>query len=240
MYNAEVLGKFPVVQHFPFGSIFSWGTPGTDTATTSFHSSNTQTSSFQSQVVRDSPVTTAPWAGKISQPSNRVPDNTTRAPWAYSASQPPNGVLGATTRAPWAKPPSGSSSELRNPFSSATENMTPKLGGQPITTHAPWSQPPTYPTSPGIHSARSLPAGQLDEEDAKAPWATSREERNTPPLIQQATEANLGPRRTNSPDSRLAVSLEVEEAEKRRGSLGTGGVRVAETGDLKRKQPSVG
>jgi len=24
MYSAEVLGKFPVVQHFPLGSIFSW------------------------------------------------------------------------------------------------------------------------------------------------------------------------------------------------------------------------
>ena len=24
MYNAEVLSKFPVVQHFPFGSVFAW------------------------------------------------------------------------------------------------------------------------------------------------------------------------------------------------------------------------
>lgn len=91
-----------------------------------------------------------------------------------------------------------------------------------------------------MHSARPPPLGQFDGEDTKAPWATSREERDSPPLIQQATEANLGPRRTNSPDSMMAVSLDVEEAEKRRGSLGTGGVRVAETGDLKKRQSSVG
>ena len=24
MYNAEVLSKFPVVQHFPFGGLFEW------------------------------------------------------------------------------------------------------------------------------------------------------------------------------------------------------------------------
>lgn len=237
MYNAEVLGKFPVVQHFPFGSIFSWGTR-TNTATTYLHSSNAQTGNSRSQV-RDSPATTAPWASKISQPPAGVPDNTTRAPRANSTSQPPNSV--PATRAPWTRLPSGSSSELRNPSSSATEKIiTSKLGERPTSSHAPFPAPqPPYPTSAGMYSARPLPAGQLDGADSKAPWATGREE-SSPPLIQQATEANLGPRRTNSPDSRLAVSLDVEEAAKRRGSLGTGGVRVAETGDLKRKQPSVG
>jgi hypothetical protein len=47
------------------------------------------------------------------------------------------------------------------------------------------------------------------------------------------TEAQLGPRRTNSPDSARAS---VEEA--RRGNQGTGGVRVAETGDLSGRRAS--
>lgn len=230
MYNAEVLGKFPVVQHFPFGSIFSWGTPGTDTAPTS---SNTQMGNFRSQALRDSTPTAVPWVSKRSKQSPSMPDNTTQASWATSASQQ------STTRAPWVKPPSGSSSKPRTPFPSVTEHITtPKLGRQSITTAHAWSAPQlsTCLTSAGMHSARS---GKLDGGGAEAPWAVGIEGRDSPPLVQQATEANLGPRRTNSPDSKLAASLDVEETGKRRESLRTGGVRVAETGDLKKKQPSV-
>lgn len=222
MYNAEVLGKFPVVQHFPFGSIFSWGTPGTDTTTIS---SNTQLGNFRSQALRDS--TAVQWGSKRSKPSPSMPDNTTQVSWATSSSQQST-VPGATTRAPWAKPPSGSSSKPQTPFPSAEHVTTPKLGRS-----AP--QPSTCPTSAGMYSSRS---GQLDR-GAEALWAVGIEERVSPLLVQQATEANLGPRRTNSPDSRLAASLDVEEIGKRSESLRTGGVRVAETGDLKKKQPSV-
>lgn len=242
MYNAEVLGKFPVVQHFPFGSIFNWGTPDPNAAARPLHPSNAQTSSSRSHVVGDSPATTAPWANKTSRSSAGMSEVTTKAPWANGPSQPSGNMSGATTRAPWSKSSSGPSPDLRNPFSTTSENiMASKPGEQPTTTHAPWTapQPPIYPTSAGMHSARPLPVGQLDGEDTKAPWAMGREEGDSSPLV-QATEANLGPRRTSSPDSRLAVSLDGEEAEKRRGSLGTGGVRVAETGYLKRRQPSVG
>jgi serine/threonine-protein phosphatase 2A activator len=112
--------------------------------------------------------------------------------------------------------------------------MTTKPGEQPLTT-APWAAPqvPLYPTSAGMSAAHHPPPPrQLSGEDTVAPWKLGGEggaEAVPPPPV---TEANLGPKRTSSPDSRLAASLDGEEAEKRRGSLGTGGVRVAETGDL--------
>lgn len=86
MYNAEVLSKFPVVQHFPFGSLFSWDQdPNADAVETSVHTS--------------------------SQPTNqtRQPQDGTRAPWATSSADAtsmiapravPTGM--PATRAPWA------------------------------------------------------------------------------------------------------------------------------------------
>jgi len=55
------------------------------------------------------------------------------------------------------------------------------------------------------------------------------------------TEAHLGPKRTSSPDSALALtggSPAKGGRDDRRGSIGTGSVRVAETGDLSGKRAS--
>lgn len=65
MYNAEVLSKFPVVQHFPFGSLFSWD-PDPDAAAPplSVHLANQPATAAAGSQVAPGPGagTAAPWA----------------------------------------------------------------------------------------------------------------------------------------------------------------------------------
>ncbi|OJJ77936.1 hypothetical protein ASPBRDRAFT_50755 [Aspergillus brasiliensis CBS 101740] len=133
MYNAEVLSKFPVVQHFPFGSLFSWdrdpnAIPQPSTVHTSSAPQPRQTEAppvsgagtkapwATSQAVPPTSGTTAPWAaarGPTRAPTlpdtSRLPPGPmapTRAPWA-SAAPGPAGTADpqgdVTTKAPWAK-----------------------------------------------------------------------------------------------------------------------------------------
>ena len=89
MYNVEVLSKFPVVQHFPFGSLFCWDRDANAIEPpTSMHSS--------SQPTRESAVSVS-----ISSASMRYPvQEGTQAPWASSRMNHP-GTIGGI-QAPWA------------------------------------------------------------------------------------------------------------------------------------------
>lgn len=98
MYNAEVLSKFPVVQHFPFGSLFSWDQdPNAPPVAASVHTANQPASHPPSMTTaRPSQTARAPWAD-----TNGGGEGPTQAPWAQKTSNPPRSGLPAT-RAPWA------------------------------------------------------------------------------------------------------------------------------------------
>lgn len=144
MYNAEVLSKFPVVQHFPFGSLFSWEQdPNAAPATQSVHTTNhpiSQSKTSNAPTTRQPPQegTKAPWA----QASGASVAPMT-APWA---SQPPGGGM-VPTAAPWAKPSSAvPQTGMPHTRASQTSNETPGSAQVPIRTappegptRAPWA-----------------------------------------------------------------------------------------------------
>lgn len=160
MYAAEVLGKFPVVQHFPFGSLFCWerdpAAPGVAGAT-SVHQREQAGVPKQSNMTETEggPAaggagTKAPWAKQGSgavrgtlqmQASTGVP--TTRTPWAAPGArtpQPPSGIGMPSTTAPWAsgarppKPTSGTSV----PATAAPWSGSTATNERSPSTTAPW------------------------------------------------------------------------------------------------------
>ncbi|KAL2814487.1 Phosphotyrosyl phosphate activator protein-domain-containing protein [Aspergillus granulosus] len=127
MYNAEVLSKFPVVQHFRFGSLFSWDRDPNAVGPGSTAATPAASRRPEESIPPAAHGTRAPWAStKAPGPSSNprgipsgLPDTSrlppgpmapTRAPWA--SAQPPGGPALASdsastghgpTKAPWAK-----------------------------------------------------------------------------------------------------------------------------------------
>ena len=136
MYNAEVLSKFPVVQHFPFGSLFSWERdPNATNTAPSVHTNAQPLSMTNISATRPSQATK----------SGMAP---TAAPWAKSSSnQTTTQDNMVPTRAPWAKPSSnqssvpGATAPTRAPWANSTPGATP---GNPAPsdgrTRAPWAK----------------------------------------------------------------------------------------------------
>ncbi|KAL9062510.1 MAG: hypothetical protein Q9157_008859 [Trypethelium eluteriae] len=126
MYNAEVLSKFPVVQHFPFGSLFQWEKdPLATPVKFSVHTSTQPSQKREAGSTTSQPIEAGPLGGtKAPGASSGGPAvaSTTR----FQGREPPlRNLQEPPTRAPWATPTS-------------TNRMPPSTG-----TAAPWARPRT-------------------------------------------------------------------------------------------------
>jgi serine/threonine-protein phosphatase 2A activator len=153
MYNAEVLSKFPVVQHFPFGSIFVWERDPTAAAIAqSVHTAN--------QPSKTAAPTARPQAPPLRDPMSETTSQSTRASWAGAGGSPAP-FAGVSSRLPsrGPAPPSGSNQPTKAPWTTTTPVLPPSTG-----TTAPWATPPGGTAAPSI-----APGGV---PSTRAPWAS--------------------------------------------------------------------
>ena len=140
MYNAEVLSKFPVVQHFPFGSLFKWErNPAVPVPPPSQHQASQPKARVANMPPSSMPTTArpvpgagagtaAPWSGTPAHRTTAMPGPksswtgqagetglpATRAPWAgTTTTRPAPGASAVGTAAPWARPPGTGSAAAR-------------------------------------------------------------------------------------------------------------------------------
>lgn len=159
MFNAEVLSKFPVVQHFPFGSLFSWDIdPDASTPQQSIHMANQPTATAATSAVSQPGGITAPWAQAARMPGGAISQSTstTAAPWAQATRMP--GPVGPGI--PYSKVPERATSATTNGGAAIEESKRPQLpqdlvpdlnavrptgprgtaGAQVSVTKAPWAK----------------------------------------------------------------------------------------------------
>jgi len=98
MYNAEVLAKFPVVQHFPFGSLFRWERDPEARAPPPTTSQHAASQPLRSAVDTQAPSTARPTGPPPSRAGMTGPATSV----AGAAARPPVGFVNGVTQAPWA------------------------------------------------------------------------------------------------------------------------------------------
>lgn len=190
MYNAEVLSKFPVVQHFRFGSLFSWDRdPNAAAPPSSAHTASqplrmdlSTTTQFPArESLQPQQGTKAPRATTATDPSNIThlpasgqlpPEQGTKAPWAKPQSSPtdPSNITQLPARGPL--PPEQGT---KAPWATDPSNIThlPAHGRLPPDqgTKAPWAIPARPSAPQQAENAPEKPGGAMEPPMTKAPWA---------------------------------------------------------------------
>lgn len=145
MFNAEVLQKFPVVQHFTFGSLFSWDQdPDAAPVAPSVHAANQPSYNYPATTApppgQGQAGTAAPWAAGA---QGRAPPGTgTAAPWAAGAAgrMPPPGAGIPYSRQPPAAasraPPAPGMLPMPAPGAQGSGSTDPQIS----LTKAPWAK----------------------------------------------------------------------------------------------------
>ncbi|KAG6008912.1 Serine/threonine-protein phosphatase 2A activator 1 [Claviceps maximensis] len=120
MYNAEVLSKFPVVQHFPFGSLFSWDIdPSAPVPTQSVH------------------MTSQPMAMAATSAGHPVSTTGMAAPWAQATRMP----LPTGPGIPYSRvPPASNTGSLASRQHHNGDRKDGTTAAQITITRAPWAQ----------------------------------------------------------------------------------------------------
>lgn len=127
MFNAEVLSKFPVVQHFPFGALFSWDLdPDAPEPVQSVHMANYPMAAA---------ATTASATGPAGAGAGAMPPPT-GAPWAQTTRMPGPPPTVVPGRVPPPGPRTGSLNSGGPPLASGGETTAAQI----TVTKAPWAK----------------------------------------------------------------------------------------------------